>query len=109
MSTFIISLLAGIVCIVIGIFNMKGRIGTLKRKHRKRVSEEDLPIFSKLIGIGTVIMGVALFVFGVCSCVHFFMGSVVFDCVGQAVLIAGLVVGGAISIYAMIKYNKGIF
>lgn len=109
MSTFIVSLFAGVVCIVIGIFNMKGRIGTLKCKHRKRVTQEDLPVFSKLIGIGTIIMGIALLLFGIFSCVYFFTASIAFEYVGNAVLIAGLVVGGIISVYAMIKYNKGVF
>jgi hypothetical protein len=109
MSTFIVAIIIGVVCIVIGMFNINGHIGTLKRKHRKRVTAEDLPVFSKLIGIGTIIIGVALFLFGVFACVQFFTGKMLFDYVGKAVLIVGLAVGGIISIFAMIKYNKGIF
>ena len=108
MSTFIVSLFAGVVCIVIGIFNIKGRIGTLKRKHRKRVTQEDLPVFSKLIGLGTIIMGIALFLNGVFACLQYFTGNAVWDYAGMSVLIVGLVVGGIISVYAMIKYNKGV-
>lgn len=109
MSKFIVAIILGIVCIVMGVLNINGHIGTLKRKHRKRVTQEDLPIFSKLIGIGTMIMGVALLLFGIFSCVYFFTASIAFEYVGNAVLIAGLVVGGIISVYAMIKYNKGVF
>lgn len=109
MGTFIVAILAGIACIVMGIFNMHGYIGTLKRKHRKRVAEADVLPFGRKIGLSTIIMGVALFLFGVFSAIVYFTENTVLQWVGTGILITGLAVGLPISVYAMIKYNKGIF
>ena len=109
MAEFILAIIIGIVCIVIGVFNINGHIGTLKRKHRKRVSEEDLPVFSKWIGIGTIIMGVGVLLMGALSLAGELASVTALATVGIVALIAGLVIGGVISVYAMIKYNKGIF
>ena len=108
MGTFIVAILAGIACIVIGIFNMHGHIGTLKRKHRKRVAQEDILPFGRKIGLANIIMGGVLFVFGVCLAVAYFTENNVFKWVGTGILIAGFSVGTVISFYAMKKYNKGI-
>lgn len=109
MQNFIVGLLAGVVCIVIGILNMQGYIGTLKRKHRKRVKEEDVLPYGRRIGISTVIMGGALVLYGVFSALQYFTKNDVYTIIGTAILIAGLVVGGVLAVCAMIKYNKGVF
>ena len=109
MLNFIVGLLAGVVCIVIGILNMQGYIGTLKRKHRKRVKEEDVLPYGRRIGISTVIMGGALVLYGVFSALQYFTKNDVYTIIGTAILIAGLVVGGVLAVCAMIKYNKGVF
>ena len=109
METFIVALLAGVVCIVIGISNIQGHIGTLKRKHRKRVAEEDILPFGKKIGIATIIMGGSLVLYGVFSAIVYFTKNSVFYWIGTGILIAGLAVGGTLAVYAMVKYNKGVF
>jgi len=48
-------------------------------------------------------------VFSALSAVTFYTGNDVFTFVGTVFLLTGLVVGLALSFYAMIKYNKGIF
>ena len=45
MPAFIVSALVGIVCIVLGVSNMKGNISSLHSYHRNRVSEEDRILF----------------------------------------------------------------
>jgi uncharacterized membrane protein HdeD (DUF308 family) len=109
MQNSIVAVLVGIVCIVIGIFNMQGRIGTLKRKHRKRVKEEDVLPYGRRIGIATIIMGGALVLYGVFSALQYFTKNETYTIIGTAILIAGLVVGGVLAVFAMIKYNKGVF
>ena len=52
MPEFIITLLLGIVCIVLGTLNMKGNISTLHWYHRKRVAEENRLPFGRLVGLG---------------------------------------------------------
>ena len=109
MEKSIVAIIIGIVCIVIGVFNCYGHIGTLKRKHKKRVKQEDLPVFSKWIGIGTIIIGVGLCLMGILTVVGSLTGNKTVSLVGTVALFVGLIVGGAIGVYTMIKYNKGIF
>ena len=97
--------LSNILCIIIGISNMKGNIKLLHVYHRYRVSEENRLPFGKNVGIGTIIVG----------------GSIVFNTfvnivdnknlyfVGNIIFISGMVVGLIFIFFAMFKYNKGIF
>ena len=109
MTGFIVSIAVGILCIVLGAINMRGNISSLHSYHRHRVSEEDRLPFGKKVGLGTVIIGGAIIVFGGLSLATLYTENEVFTYVGLGILFAGLVVGIAISFYAMIKYNKGIF
>lgn len=109
MPAFIMTFMIGIVCVILGISNMKGNISSLHSYHRHRVSEEDRVPFGKKVGIGTMIVGGSVIVFSVLSAVTFYTEKPAFILVGTAVLIAGLIVGLVITFRAMIKYNKGIF
>ena len=99
----------GVVCIILGILNIKGNISTLHAYHKHRVCEEDKPKFAKLVGIGTIIDGASFAIMGALSIMAEKMQNNAYAAVGSAVLAVGLVVGLGISFYAMIKYNKGIF
>lgn len=105
----IIAILLGAVCIVLGVLNTLGNVSMLHGYHRKRVSAEDMPIFSRLVGTGTIIMGAGIFTSGVLSLLSEALSLPVYHNVGIGILIAALVVGLGFSFYAMIKYNKGIF
>ena len=109
MDSAIVSALIGIVCIVIGIFNFKGNISTLHSYHRKRVSEEERLPFGRLVGLGTIIIGVALILMGGLSFAADFWQKDIYSIIGYIVLIIGFVVGMGLNFYAMFKYNKGIF
>ncbi len=108
MPAFIVTALVGVVCIVLGISNMKGNISSLHSYHRSRVSEEDRIPFGKKVGLGTIIIGVAIIVFSGLSAVTLYTDNEVFALIGTGILIAGIIVGLVISFKAMIKYNKGI-
>ena len=108
MPAFIVTALVGVVCIVLGISNMKGNISSLHSYHRSRVSEEDRIPFGKKVGLGTIIIGVAIIVFSGLSAVTLYTDNEVFTLIGTGILIAGIIVGLVISFKAMIKYNKGI-
>ncbi len=101
--------LIGIACIAFGIMNMKGNLSTLHRYHRDRVSEEDRIPFGKKVGLGTVIIGAAFIVNGALELCAAVTENGVFHTVGTVILFAGLVSGGILAFWAMIKYNKGIF
>ena len=109
MASNIVTLLVGVVCIVLGISNMRGNISSLHSYHRNRVSEEDKIPFGKQVGLGTIIVGIGIIVFSVLSSVTLYTENDIFILVGTAVLIIGIILGLVISFRAMIKYNKGIF
>ena len=109
MAGNIVAFLVGVVCIVIGISNMRGNISTLHSYHRHRVSEEDRIPFGKQVGLGTMIIGIGIIIFSVLSTVTLYTENNIFILIGTAVLIVGIVAGLIISFKAMIKYNKGIF
>ena len=109
MAGNIVAFLVGVVCIVLGISNMRGNISSLHSYHRSRVSEEDRIPFGKQVGLGTIIVGIGIIVFSVLSSVTLYTENDIFIFVGTAVLIIGIILGLVISFRAMIKYNKGIF
>ena len=109
MAGNIVTFLVGVVCIVLGISNMRGNISSLHSYHRSRVSEEDRIPFGKRVGLGTIIVGIGIIVFSVLSSVTLYTENDIFILVGTAVLIIGIILGLVISFRAMIKYNKGIF
>lgn len=51
MPAFIVTFIIGVVCIILGISNMRGNISSLHSYHRHRVSEEDRIPFGKKGGL----------------------------------------------------------
>ena len=109
MASNIVTFLVGVVCIALGISNMRGNISTLHSYHRHRVSEEDRIPFGKQVGLGTMVIGIGIIIFSVLSTVTLYTENNIFILIGTAALIVGIVAGLIISFKAMIKYNKGIF
>ena len=109
MAENIVPFLVGVVCIILGISNMRGNISSLHSYHRHRVSEEDRIPFGKQVGLGIIIVGISIIVFSVLSSVALYTENDIFILVGTAVLIIDIILGLVISFRAMIKYNKGIF
>ena len=109
MGSVIGPIFVGIISIIIGILNTKGNIASLHRYHRKRVTEEDKIPFGKLVGSGTIIIGVSIIMFGLLSLATKLLRIELFEIVGSIFVVIGLVVGLGLSFYAMFKYNKGIF
>ena len=109
MAGNIVTFLVGVVCIVLGISNMRGNISSLHSYHRHRVSEEDRIPFGKQVGLGTIIIGIGISIFNVLSSVTIYTENNIFVSFGTALLICSIIVGLVISFRAMIKYNKGIF
>lgn len=109
MAVFLTTAGLGLLVSILGIINMSGNISSLHWYHRQRVTEENRKQFGKLVGLGTLIIGIALIVFGA---KFFIYEQTQFDAlviIGTVELIIGIVAGLAISFYAMIKYNRGIF
>ena len=109
MGALLTPAIVGIICIIIGISNRKGNIDALHSYHRKRVTEENRIPFGKTVGLGTLICGASLVLFGALTFVSERIQSNILIVISSALLIIGLIAGLGISFYGMIKYNKGIF
>lgn len=109
MAAFLTTAGLGLLICIIGVINMRGNISSLHSYHRHRVTEENVKPFGKLVGLGTLIIGLAMIVFGILFLIFEKTGIELLSTVGTVVLIAGIVAGIIISIYAMKKYNGGIF
>ena len=109
MAAFITTAGLGLLVSILGIINMTGNISSLHWYHRQRVTEENRKPFGKLVGLGTLIIGIALIVFGTLFFIYeqTQIGTLVI--IGTVELIVGIVAGMGISFYAMKKYNGGIF
>ena len=94
-------LVLGIFLSVLGIVNMKGNISTIHSYNRRKVKEEDIPKYGRVVGTGTLIIGAAL-------ALAYFITLWNEEMVDLIVLPA-LVVGLTFILYGQIKYNHGIF
>ena len=103
------TVIVGIICITLGIINMKGNISSIHSYHRERVSEEDIRPFGRLVGLGTIIIGVGCILMGIATLLSTLLEAVFLLIIGSAIMIASIFVGIALSFYAMKQYNGGIF
>lgn len=92
----------GIILVILGIFNMKGNIASIHWYNRRKVTKENQKAYCLVMGLGTTIIGAGLIIAGV---TQVFWGEVV----GSFVILAGLLIGLSLMLYAQIKYNRGIF
>ena len=109
MLAFVTTTILGLFISLLGIINMTGNIYSLHWYHRQRVTEENRKPFGKFVGSGTLIIGVAVIIFGALLLLFESTQNEIYVFVGTAELIVGIIAGLIISFYAMIKYNKGIF
>ena len=98
----IMLLIIGAFISVIGIVNMTGNISTIHSYNRRRVTEEDIPQYGRVVGIGTLSIGVSMVI-------GFFLQLAGLPEVMAVVIIIGILIGIAFMLYAQFKYNKGIF
>ena len=92
----------GILFVLLGIFNMCGNIGSIHWYNRRNVTKENQRAYCLVMGLGTLIIGIALIV---ATVVQVFAGSDP----GAYVILGGVVIGFALMLYAQFKYNKGLF
>ena len=109
MQSAIPAIILGILLIVLGYFNTRGNITAIHHYHRKNVSEEDRVPFGKKVGIGNIIIGIAVIIYGILLIIKESTKIETFDLIGTVILAIGVIIGLIISFYAMKKYNKGIF
>lgn len=100
MENFIV-LFVGVVVIAIGIVIAFGNIGIIHSYHRTHVTAENKKAYGKVVGIGSIVLGVGILSDG-------FISLFVEEFPPITVII-GSIVGVAIILYGQFKYNKGIF
>ena len=105
MTSNIATFIVGVICIAIGISNMRGNISSLHSYHRHRVSEEDRIPFGKQVGMGMIIIGIGIIVFSILSSVSLYTENDILILVGTTILIGAVIIGLIITFKAMIKYN----
>ena len=105
MTAFITTALLGVLIIVMGAINMRGNISTIHSYHRSRVSHENVLPFGRLVGLGTIIIGIGCILFAAST----LLNNSIVTIIATVLLIISIVVGTILSFYAMKKYNGGIF
>jgi len=109
MTEAILQIIIGIVVLTLGRSNMKGNISSVHWYHRKRVKEEDILPFGRMIGLGTVIAGVSIILLGVFDCAAEITNAEIFMVIGSVIAFIGIMSGVGLNFYAIFKYNKEIF
>ena len=109
MANYIVPIIIGVVAIFIGVQNLRGNISSLHKYHRKRVSEKDILPFGRLVGIGTILVGDAVILKACFEFAADSTGNPIYSTIGSILLTLCFVVGFSFILFAMFKYNKGIF
>ena len=88
--------------LILGLFiSAMGNISTIHSYNRRKVKEEDVPKYGKVVGTGTLIIGVSL-VLG-------YIVSFWSEAIMAFIILPAVVVGLGFLLYGQFKYNKGIF
>ena len=86
----------------LGLFNLRGNIGSIHWYNRRKVSKEDQLPYCRCMGLGTLIMGASMMTAGIVQ-------AIFNPEVGAVIIVIGIIIGLALILYAQFKYNKGIF
>ena len=109
MVGLLMPIIVGIVLIVLGVINMTGNISSLHSYHRERVTEENRKPFGRMVGIGTILVGVGVIAEGVMMLLAEKLQNGTLVTVGTVLLPIFLAPGLVLVVIAMKKYNGGIF
>ena len=99
---FIIDFLAGLICIVLGLLLWKKQmISLLHSYHYKNVKKEDVPAYTRLMGMGIIMIGCGI-------CATGFLNLIYSD-LWWLPLVGGFVIGFIVLYRAQMKYNGSVF
>ncbi|MCD7803151.1 MAG: DUF3784 domain-containing protein [Clostridiales bacterium] len=97
-----ILLVIGLLISALGIVNITGNVSTIHAYNRRKVKEEDITKYGRVMGIGTLIIGISLVV-------AFALTLLDADFTVDIIVIPAIVIGVAIMLYGQFRYNGGIF
>ncbi len=92
----------GVICVLFGIFNMCGNIGSIHWYNRRKVTKENQKVYCMFVGLGTLIVGAAIIVGAVIQA----LGNIT---ASGWVIGIGVLIGLIFILYAQFKYNRGLF
>lgn len=95
-------IILGSIFMFLGIINYNGNISTIHWYNRRNISNHNIKNYGKLMGIGTIVMGIGMTITGI---LQLFYSSEELN----YIIIISIIIGIIIMIYSQIKYNKGIF
>ena len=98
----LIQLGLGVICVLLGIFNMRGNIGTIHWYNRRKVTKENQKAYCMFVGLGTLIIGATIIVAAIIQA----LGNIA---AGGLVIGVGFLIGMLLILYAQFKYNRGLF
>ncbi len=97
----IIELAVGAICIVLGMLLWKKqKVSVLHDYHYKNVKEEDLPAYTRQMGIGLIVIGAGINITGLLNLVK--------SSLWWIPLLAGFILGIAVIYMAQKKYNGSV-
>ena len=105
MAASVVTFIAGIAFIVIGILNRKGNISMLHEYHRNNLSEKDRIPFGKQVGLSMIVIGLGIIAFSVLFATGLRAGKDSVVLLGTALLLGAVIAGVVISVRATTKYN----
>lgn len=95
-------LVIGLFVAVLGIPNIMGNISSIHWYNRRKVSEEDVPKYGKVMGIASLIIGISFAITAILL--------MIFDLeLLYLLILPGTIVGLIMILYAQFKYNRGLF
>lgn len=98
----LIQLGIGVICVLFGIFNMCGNIGSIHWYNRRKVTKENQKAYCMFVGLGTLIVGSAIIVGAVIQA----LGNIAASGLVTGI---GVLTGLVLILYAQFKYNRGLF
>lgn len=92
----------GAVISLLGCLNIMGNISSIHWYNRRKVREEDIPKYGRLMGSGTLVIGISLIVTGILQMI--FNNEFIYY-----ITVTGIVIGIVLIFWGQFKYNRGIF
>ena len=109
MNSTIVSVALGAFLVELGIMNMRGNISSIRLHCRNRVAKEDKVPFGKMVGMGRIITGISIAASEVLPHLAELFEVEILASIDHVMVIGGIAGGLLLCLYAVFKYNKGIF
>ncbi len=92
----------GAILTALGIFNMRGNIGSIHWYNRRKVTKENQKAYCLIVGLGTLMVGLGLIAAAIVQALIGIEES-------SFVMAGSIIIGLGIILYAQFKYNRGLF